>query len=52
MTLLDTNYVSLSIPVSPEALGENVIIEFNFVSDGSPDDFSGLSLDNVIVEAN
>ena len=30
-----------------EAIGESVVIEFNFVSDSSPDAFSGLSIDNV-----
>ena len=33
-------------------LGETVIIEFNFVSDGSADAFSGLTIDNVSVSAN
>ncbi len=50
MTAFDTAYTSISVPVPVEALGENVRIEFNFVSDGTADAFSGLSIDNVNVE--
>ena len=49
MTVFDIDYTSLSIPVVPEALGENVIIEWNFISDGSADIFSGLSIDDIEV---
>ncbi|MBP34889.1 MAG: hypothetical protein CMP31_04475, partial [Roseibacillus sp.] len=49
MTVFDTDYTSLSIPVVPEALGENVIIEWNFVSEGSADAFSGLTIDDIEV---
>ena len=47
MTLFDSDWVAQTIPVEPEAIGESVVIEFNFVSDSSPDAFSGLSIDNV-----
>ncbi len=50
MTVFDTDYTSISVPVPVEAIGENVRIEFNFVSDGTADAFSGLSIDNVNVE--
>ena len=49
MAVFDTGYTSISIPVPVEAIGENVRIEFNFVSDSSPDAFSGLSIDDVVV---
>jgi len=49
MAVFDTDYTSISIPVPVETIGETVRIEFNFVSDGSPDAFSGLSIDNVVV---
>ncbi|MCP4728839.1 MAG: hypothetical protein GY872_02075 [Roseibacillus sp.] len=49
MTVFDTDYTSLSIPVVPEALGENVIIEWTFVSEGSADAFSGLTIDDIEV---
>ncbi len=49
MTVFDVDYTSLSIPVVPEAMGENVIIEWNFVSDDSVDSFSGLSIDDIEV---
>ena len=51
MTALDTGYETQVIAVPVEAIGENVRIEFNFVSDGSADAFSGLNIDNVTVEA-
>lgn len=50
MNILDEGYVTHRIAVVPEALGERVVLEFNFVSDGSADAFSGLSIDNVRVE--
>jgi len=49
MTVFDSDYTSLNIPIVPEALGENVIIEWNFVSDGSADAFSGLTIDDIEV---
>ena len=51
MESLDNDYTRQRIEVVPEALGENIVIEFNFVSDGSEDAFSGLTIDNVVVEA-
>ncbi|HJM62411.1 MAG TPA: hypothetical protein QGF50_01755, partial [Roseibacillus sp.] len=51
MTAFDTAYTGISVPVPIEVIGENVRIEFNFVSDGTADAFSGLSIDNVKVEA-
>ena len=49
MTAFDANWIGQTIPVEVEAIGESVIIEFNFVSDSSPDAFSGLSIDNIVV---
>jgi len=49
MTIFDVDYTNLEVPVPAEALGENVIIEWNFVSDGSADNFSGLSIDDIEV---
>ena len=50
MESLDNDYTRQRIEIVPEALGENIVIEFNFVSDGSEDAFSGLTIDNVVVE--
>ena len=47
MTVFDVDWTNLVIPVAPEALGQNIIIEINFISDNSVDFFSGLSIDNV-----
>ena len=49
MTEFDVDYVDVEVPVPVEALGENVIIEWNFVSDNSADSFSGLSIDDIEV---
>ena len=49
MTTFDINWTVQTIPVEAEAIGESIMIEFNFVSDSSPDVFSGLSIDNVVV---
>jgi len=49
MTTFDINWTVQTIPVEAEAIGESIMIEFNFVSDSSPDVFSGLSIDNVEV---
>ena len=51
MALFDPDWTTLTIPVVAEAFGENILIEFNFTSDSSPDAFSGLSLDNMRVAA-
>ena len=50
MTVFDLDYVTTEVPVPAIAIGESVLIEFNFVSDGSADAFSGLCLDNVNVQ--
>jgi hypothetical protein len=50
LTVFDTDYTSISVPVPAEVIGENVRIEFNFISDGTADAFSGLTIDNVNVE--
>jgi hypothetical protein len=47
MTVFDTNYSTITIPVVAGALGETILVEWNFVSDNSADSFSGLSIDNV-----
>ncbi len=49
MAVFDIDYTSFSIPVVPEAMGENVIIEWTFLSDDSADAFSGLSIDDIEV---
>ncbi len=52
MTLFDTEFTTIEIAVDAAAIGETIIIEFNFVSDGSEDTFSGLAIDNVSVISN
>ncbi|MFP6883080.1 MAG: choice-of-anchor J domain-containing protein, partial [Roseibacillus sp.] len=52
MTIFDLDWVTLNIAVVPEAIGEIVIIEWHFVSDGSLDSFSGFSIDNVGIDVN
>ena len=47
MTVFDVDWSNLVIPVGPEALGQSIIIEINFISDNSADSFSGLSIDNI-----
>jgi len=50
MTILDIDYTSIEVLVPEAAIGESVIIEFQFSSDSSADIFSGLSLDNMRVQ--
>ncbi len=50
MTVFDLDYIAIEVPVPAAAIGEAVLIEFNFVSEGSLDAFSGLCLDNVKVQ--
>ena len=50
MSSFDTDYVRQSIAVPAEALGKEIVVEFNFVSDDTADAFSGLTIDNVVVE--
>ncbi|MCH2064703.1 MAG: hypothetical protein MK194_13340, partial [Roseibacillus sp.] len=47
MSVFDTTYTTIAIPVPAEALGETILVEWNFVSDSSADAFSGLSIDDV-----
>jgi hypothetical protein len=50
MSTLDTTYQLLTIPIQQEVLGEaEVIVEWNFQSDDSPDVFSGLTIDNIVI---
>ena len=51
MAALDTGWNPASVAVPAAALGESVLVEFQFVSDGSVDAFSGLSLDNFELSA-
>jgi len=51
MSVFDTDYLTITIPVAAGALGETILVEWNFVSDGSVDSFSGLSIDDVRVIA-
>ena len=51
MSLFDTDYVSLSFSVPDLVIGETARVEFNFISDSTPDAFSGLTIDNVLIEA-
>jgi hypothetical protein len=51
MGTLDTDWNPSSVTVPAEALGETILVEFRFVSDGSVDAFSGLSLDNFELSA-
>lgn len=50
MSIIDASWTELNIPVAAEAFGETITIEINFVSDDTPDFFSGLAIDNVKVE--
>ncbi len=49
MSVFDIDYLTITIPVVAEALGETIKVEWNFVSDSSVDAFSGLSIDDVRV---
>ena len=51
MMALDTDWNPASVAVPEAALGESVLVEFQFVSDGSVDAFSGWSLDNFELSA-
>ena len=50
MAILDIDYTSVEILVPEAAIGESVMMEFQFSSDSSVDIFSGLSLDNIRVQ--
>jgi hypothetical protein len=47
MSVFDSDYESIEVPVPVEAIGQSMVVEFQFISDDSMDVFSGLSLDNV-----
>ncbi|MCH2062263.1 MAG: LamG domain-containing protein [Roseibacillus sp.] len=49
MEVFDNDWTTIRFPVAPEAIGETVLIEWNFISDDTPDSFSGLSIDDVRV---
>jgi len=49
MSVLDIDYEPIELPIAPEAIGQSMVIEFQFSSDKSADSFSGLSIDNVRV---
>ena len=51
MDTIDSEYLTHTIEVAPEALGEEIVIEFRFTSDSSGDAYSGLTIDDVTVEA-
>ena len=51
MDIFDDRYVRQSVDVNKEAMGQQMIIEFRFISDSSADMYSGLTIDNVLVEA-
>ena len=51
MTIFDLDWVTNRIPIPPEAIGSEIIVEWNFQSDASLDSFSGLSIDNAGVDA-
>ena len=49
MDVFDVDWTMIRLPVPPEAIGETVLIEWNFISDDTPDTYSGLSIDDVRV---
>ena len=49
LSVLDNDYGDFQLDVVPEALGQVVIIEWNFQSDASNDPFSGLAIDDIMV---
>jgi len=49
MEVFDNDWTTIRFPVPPEAIGETVLIEWNFISDNTPDTYSGLSIDDVRV---
>ena len=50
MSVFDIDYEPIGLPVAPEAIGQSMVIEFQFSSDKSADSFSGLTIDNVRVQ--
>ena len=49
MTEFDSDWKTFQIEITPEAIGESILIEWTFLSDNSADAFSGLSIDNILV---
>jgi len=49
MDVFDVDWTTIRVSIVPEAIGETVLIEWNFTSDDTPDSFSGLSIDDVLV---
>ena len=49
MEVFDNDWTTIRLPVPPQAIGETVLIEWNFISDDTPDTYSGLSIDDVRV---
>jgi len=49
MDAFDNDWTTIRVSIVPEAIGETVLIEWNFTSDDTPDSFSGLSIDDVRV---
>ena len=49
MNVFDDDWRTIRIPLPEDSFGNSIIIEWNFISDDTPDAFSGLSLDNVTV---
>ena len=49
MEVFDVDWKMIRLPVPPQAIGETVLIEWNFISDNTPDTYSGLSIDDVRV---
>ena len=50
MTIIDSDYTNIEIPVDAAALGESVIVEIRFMSNASVENYSGLTIDNVRVD--
>ena len=49
MNIFDDDWSTIRMPLPKNSIGTSVVIEWNFISDDSPDAFSGLSLDDVTV---
>ena len=49
MTVVDNDWRTITVELPQEALGEVIMIEWNFQSDASEESYSGLSIDNIKV---
>lgn len=47
LTAFDVEWTDFTVPLPASAIGETIVIEFQFISDDTADDFSGWSIDNV-----